>query len=126
MYRAGAVEIPVIFRPKGMRICHMLAPRRFLPSIPSLLALEAVDRLGSASAAAPTSLINLEAKKTITGKRSRRGSIHFTSPKRTRRSMALPLTELYTCHQEKRDARAAKDRSEASPSSCDVPAVKVA
>ncbi|NSY39592.1 LysR substrate-binding domain-containing protein [Leisingera sp. ANG59] len=31
---------------------HMIAPRRFLPSIPSLLALEAVDRLGSASAAA--------------------------------------------------------------------------
>ena len=30
----------------------MIAPRRFLPSIPSLLALEAVDRLGSASAAA--------------------------------------------------------------------------
>jgi len=30
----------------------MLAPRRFLPSLPSLLALEAVDRLGSASAAA--------------------------------------------------------------------------
>lgn len=30
----------------------MLAPRRFLPSINALLALEAVDRLGSASAAA--------------------------------------------------------------------------
>lgn len=30
----------------------MIAPRRFLPSIPALLALEAVDRLGSASAAA--------------------------------------------------------------------------
>ena len=30
----------------------MIAPRRLLPSIPSLLALEAVDRLGSASAAA--------------------------------------------------------------------------
>ncbi|MEJ2030194.1 MAG: LysR family transcriptional regulator, partial [Maritimibacter sp.] len=30
----------------------MLAPRRFLPSISSLLALEAVDRLGSATAAA--------------------------------------------------------------------------
>lgn len=30
----------------------MIAPRRFLPSISSLLALEAVDRLGSASAAA--------------------------------------------------------------------------
>ncbi|WP_170468733.1 LysR substrate-binding domain-containing protein [Ruegeria arenilitoris] len=30
----------------------MIGPRRFLPSIPSLLALEAVDRLGSASAAA--------------------------------------------------------------------------
>ncbi|WP_171177048.1 LysR family transcriptional regulator [Ruegeria sp. HKCCD8929] len=30
----------------------MIAPRRFLPSIASLLALEAVDRLGSASAAA--------------------------------------------------------------------------
>jgi LysR family transcriptional regulator, glycine cleavage system transcriptional activator len=30
---------------------HML-PRRYLPSLPSLLALEAVDRLGSASAAA--------------------------------------------------------------------------
>ncbi|MGR3760143.1 LysR substrate-binding domain-containing protein [Roseobacteraceae bacterium NS-SX3] len=30
----------------------MIAPRRFLPSIPSLLALEAVERLGSASAAA--------------------------------------------------------------------------
>lgn len=30
----------------------MIAPRRFLPSIPSLLALEAVHRLGSASAAA--------------------------------------------------------------------------
>ncbi|EBA14718.1 transcriptional regulator, LysR family protein [Roseobacter sp. SK209-2-6] len=30
----------------------MIAPRRFLPSIPSLLALEALDRLGSASAAA--------------------------------------------------------------------------
>ena len=30
----------------------MIAPRRFLPSIPSLLALEAVDRLGSAVAAA--------------------------------------------------------------------------
>ena len=29
----------------------MIAPRRFLPSIPSLLALEAVDRLGSATAA---------------------------------------------------------------------------
>jgi len=30
----------------------MFSPRRFLPSIPSLLALEAVDRLGSATAAA--------------------------------------------------------------------------
>ena len=30
----------------------MFGPRRFLPSIPALLALEAVDRLGSASAAA--------------------------------------------------------------------------
>lgn len=30
----------------------MFGPRRFLPSIPSLLALEAVDRLGSATAAA--------------------------------------------------------------------------
>ena len=30
----------------------MIAPRRFLPSISSLLALEAVDRLGSATAAA--------------------------------------------------------------------------
>ncbi|UWQ91685.1 LysR family transcriptional regulator [Rhodobacteraceae bacterium M382] len=30
----------------------MIAPRRLLPSVPSLLALEAVDRLGSASAAA--------------------------------------------------------------------------
>ena len=30
----------------------MLLPRRFLPSIASLLALEAVDRLGSATAAA--------------------------------------------------------------------------
>jgi LysR family transcriptional regulator, glycine cleavage system transcriptional activator len=30
----------------------MIAPRRFLPSIPSLLALEAVERLGSATAAA--------------------------------------------------------------------------
>lgn len=30
----------------------MFGPRRYLPSIPSLLALEAVDRLGSASAAA--------------------------------------------------------------------------
>lgn len=30
----------------------MIAPRRFLPSIPSLLALEAVDRLGSVTAAA--------------------------------------------------------------------------
>lgn len=30
----------------------MIAPRRFLPSIPSLLALEAVDRLGTATAAA--------------------------------------------------------------------------
>jgi DNA-binding transcriptional LysR family regulator len=30
----------------------MIAPRRFLPSIPSLLALEALDRLGSASAVA--------------------------------------------------------------------------
>ncbi|MCF1708715.1 LysR family transcriptional regulator [Tabrizicola sp. J26] len=30
----------------------MIAPRRYLPSIPSLLALEALDRLGSASAAA--------------------------------------------------------------------------
>ncbi|WP_171209313.1 MULTISPECIES: LysR family transcriptional regulator [unclassified Ruegeria] len=30
----------------------MIAPRRFLPSVSSLLALEAVDRLGSASAAA--------------------------------------------------------------------------
>ncbi len=30
----------------------MLAPRRFLPSISALRALEAVDRLGSASAAA--------------------------------------------------------------------------
>ncbi|MEI2686228.1 MAG: LysR family transcriptional regulator [Cypionkella sp.] len=30
----------------------MIASRRYLPSIPSLLALEAVDRLGSASAAA--------------------------------------------------------------------------
>ncbi|MEP2717839.1 LysR substrate-binding domain-containing protein [Pseudophaeobacter sp.] len=35
-----------------MRYGHMIAPRRFLPSISSLLALEAVDRLGSASAAA--------------------------------------------------------------------------
>lgn len=34
-----------------MRKPHMLA-RRYLPSIPSLLALEAVDRLGTASAAA--------------------------------------------------------------------------
>jgi LysR family transcriptional regulator, glycine cleavage system transcriptional activator len=34
-----------------MRKTHML-PRRYLPSLPSLLALEAVDRLGSASAAA--------------------------------------------------------------------------
>ena len=31
---------------------YMLAPRRFLPSISALRALEAVDRLGSASAAA--------------------------------------------------------------------------
>lgn len=30
----------------------MIAPRRFLPSVPSLLALEAVDRLGTAAAAA--------------------------------------------------------------------------
>jgi len=30
----------------------MLISRRYLPSMPSLLALEAVDRLGSASAAA--------------------------------------------------------------------------
>ena len=30
----------------------MLVSRRYLPSMPSLLALEAVDRLGSASAAA--------------------------------------------------------------------------
>ncbi|MDT8856407.1 LysR family transcriptional regulator [Paracoccaceae bacterium Fryx2] len=30
----------------------MIAPRRYLPSIPSLLALEALDRLGSASAVA--------------------------------------------------------------------------
>jgi len=30
----------------------MIAPRRFLPSINSLLALEAVERLGTASAAA--------------------------------------------------------------------------
>ena len=30
----------------------MIAPRRFLPSIPSLLALEAVARLGSVTAAA--------------------------------------------------------------------------
>ena len=30
----------------------MFTPRRFLPSIASLLALEAVDRLGSATAAA--------------------------------------------------------------------------
>lgn len=30
----------------------MIAPRRFLPSIPSLLALEAVERLGTATAAA--------------------------------------------------------------------------
>lgn len=30
----------------------MIAPRRFLPSVPSLLALEAVDRLGSVTAAA--------------------------------------------------------------------------
>lgn len=30
----------------------MIAPRRFLPSIPSLLALEAVERLGSITAAA--------------------------------------------------------------------------
>lgn len=30
----------------------MIAPRRFLPSIPSLLALEAVDRLGAVNAAA--------------------------------------------------------------------------
>ena len=36
---------------QGMRKPHMLA-RRYLPSIPSLLALEAVDRLGTASAAA--------------------------------------------------------------------------
>ena len=36
---------------QSMRKPHMLA-RRYLPSIPSLLALEAVDRLGTASAAA--------------------------------------------------------------------------
>ena len=30
----------------------MIAPRRFLPSVSSLLALEAVDRLGSATLAA--------------------------------------------------------------------------
>lgn len=35
-----------------MRDTHMLVSRRYLPSIPSLLALEAVDRLGTASAAA--------------------------------------------------------------------------
>lgn len=35
-----------------MRKTQVIAPRRFLPSISSLLALEAVDRLGSASAAA--------------------------------------------------------------------------
>ncbi len=35
-----------------MMITHMIVSRRFLPSIPSLLALEAVDRLGSAQAAA--------------------------------------------------------------------------
>lgn len=37
---------------KDMTITHMIVSRRFLPSIPSLLALEAVDRLGSAQAAA--------------------------------------------------------------------------
>lgn len=36
----------------SMSIPHMIVSRRFLPSIPSLLALEAVDRLGSAQAAA--------------------------------------------------------------------------
>ena len=30
----------------------MIAPRRFLPSVSSLLALEAVERLGTATAAA--------------------------------------------------------------------------
>ena len=34
-----------------MRKPHLL-PRRYLPSLPSLLALEALDRLGTASAAA--------------------------------------------------------------------------
>lgn len=37
---------------KAMIIAHMIIARRFLPSIPSLLALEAVERLGSAQAAA--------------------------------------------------------------------------
>jgi LysR family transcriptional regulator, glycine cleavage system transcriptional activator len=35
-----------------MRKPHMLVSRRYLPSMPSLLALEAIDRLGSASGAA--------------------------------------------------------------------------
>jgi serine/threonine protein kinase len=83
--------------------------------------------LESASTAVTTTT-SYETRKTITGKRTRRGSIHFTSPKRARRSMEFPLTELYTC-QEKRDACAVKDRSNASQSGRDVTeglAVKVA
>ena len=34
----------------------MMLPRRYLPPIPALMALEAVDRLGTASAAAELSL----------------------------------------------------------------------
>lgn len=45
-------KMHLILNPEGMSLPYMIAPRRFLPSIPSLLALEAVDRLGSASAAA--------------------------------------------------------------------------
>ena len=47
-YRGEKAKHPDII----WRKMHMFAQRRFLPSISSLLALEAVDRLGSASAAA--------------------------------------------------------------------------
>ncbi|KAL3923034.1 MAG: hypothetical protein SGILL_001880 [Bacillariaceae sp.] len=72
---------------------------------------------GSSTSASLSTRSFLVTKQSIIGKRNRRGSILFTSPKRAR--VALPLTELYRC-QEKRDARAAKDRSDDSPSTRDV------
>jgi DNA-binding transcriptional LysR family regulator len=51
--------VAIIYEKDLSRLCrlhwrknHMFGPRRFLPSMPSLLALEAVDRLGTATAAA--------------------------------------------------------------------------